>query len=93
MARWDCDQIAHNVFLSKLIQNCSVEKISPINFVNFQKVPKVRKHPIGKKSPNLVTLIGSEVCARQRFNERMYFKTKALKHGSRFYKPQNGTGN
>jgi hypothetical protein len=63
VTRCVCEKVAQNAAQSvfwKIIITFTVEKGSPIIYgtsVIFTKLPKVNSHPIGEKSPNLVTLI------------------------------------
>jgi hypothetical protein len=39
-----------------------IAKLLVILLKFLQKLPKVISHPIGEKSPNLVTLVGTDCC-------------------------------
>jgi hypothetical protein len=82
--------VAQRMLLSKLARNTAAKsgKTFSATCLIFIKLPKVNNHPIGEKSPNLVTLIGHLPASTKRVVHRHYWHAihtlKAHLHETRF---------
>jgi hypothetical protein len=55
---------AQSIFCQNYYISVTAEKVAQLFGLLRQKLPKENSHPMGEKSPNLVTLLGSSLMTR-----------------------------